>query len=369
MNLKKTVTYILICVFLSGLVLSYFLYDWSFAPNTISFEKEGYLYIPTGSNFKDVVDILEQNKFIKNKKSFAWLAKQKQYIGKVKPGRYMLKTQMSNNELINLLRSGEQDPVLITFNNVKSIDHFTELIANQLELQKASLMKIISDSIFLNQYNLNKDNVISMFIPNTYEFFWNTNEVQFFEKMILEYNNFWNKNRTELLSKINLNKHEVSVLASIVQKETIKKSELSTVAGLYINRLKKGMKLQADPTLIFAAVKYAEKKCDCNQNVKWIKHKDICYEFCVGDSIIRRVLNKHMKINSRYNTYKKNGLPPGPICFPNSFSLDAVLNYKEHKYLYMCADSRMNGFHIFAKTFKEHKKNAKKYQKTLNKTQ
>ena len=171
------------------------------------------------------------------------------------------------------------------------------------------------------------------------------------------------------MSEINLNKHEVSVLASIVQKETIQKNELSTVAGLYINRIKKGMKLQADPTLIFAAKKYAAKKCDCNQNKKWLKYKDICYEFCVGDSIIRRVLKKHMKINSRYNTYKTNGLPPGPICFPNSFSLDAVLNYKKHQYLYMCADSRMNGFHIFAKTFKEHKKNAKKYQKILNETQ
>tara|TARA_B100000287_G_scaffold434498_1_gene499117 strand:- start:2186 stop:3301 length:1116 start_codon:yes stop_codon:yes gene_type:complete len=366
MNIKKTITYVLLFSFFIGISIVYFFYDWSFAPNTISFEKEGYLYIPTGSNFKDVVSILNDNEFIKNQKSFSWLAKQKQYIGKVKPGRYMIKSKMSNNELINLLRSGEQEPVSVTFNNIKSNEHLAELVSAQLELDKESLVKIMSDSIFLSKYELSCNDVMSVFIPNTYSFFWNTSAVQFFERMMLEYDKFWNKEREELLSKIKLTKKEVSILASIVQKETIMKKELPIVAGLYINRLKKGMKLQADPTLIFAAKKYAEKNCDCLSNVKLIKYRDVCYEFCEGDSVIRRVLKKHIKIESPYNTYKLHGLPPGPICFANTLAIDAVLNYQKHNYLYMCADYEMTGFHIFTKTLKEHSKNAKKYHKKQN---
>jgi UPF0755 protein len=201
-------------------------------------------------------------------------------------------------------------------------------------------MKSILDSVFLDSLNLNKYSIASLFIPNTYEFYWNTSVENFIIKMVNEYSIFWNKNRMRLAEEIGLSKVEVSILASIVEKEqNIKKDERKIIAGLYLNRIKKNMKLESDPTLVFA----------------------------LGDFSIKRVLNKDKKIKSKYNTYKYKGLPPGPICIPSINSIDAVLNAASHNYIFMCAKEDFSGYHNFANTYKQHLRNARKYQKALNK--
>ena len=303
-------------------------------------DSKEYIYIPSGSNLDDVVNILQNKNILININSFIWVAKQKKYDTNIKSGKYRINNKLNNNDLVNLLRAGNQVPVRITFNNIRTIEDFSSIISNQLEIDSNLIMKSILDSIFLDSLNLNKYSIASLFIPNTYEFYWNISIENFIIKMINEYSIFWNKNRRRLAEEIGLSKVEVSILASIVEKEqNIKKDERKIIAGLYLNRIKKNMKLESDPTLVFA----------------------------LGDFSIKRVLNKDKKIKSKYNTYKYKGLPPGPICIPSINSIDAVLNAASHNYIFMCAKEDFSGYHNFAKTYKQHLRNARKYQKALNK--
>jgi len=303
-------------------------------------DSKEYIYIPSGSNLDDVVNILQNKNILININSFIWVAKQKKYDTNIKSGKYRINNKLNNNDLVNLLRAGNQVPVRITFNNIRTIEDFSSIISNQLEIDSNLIMKSILDSIFLDSLNLNKYSIASLFIPNTYEFYWNISIENFIIKMINEYSIFWNKNRRRLAEEIGLSKVEVSILASIVEKEqNIKKDERKIIAGLYLNRIKKNMKLESDPTLVFA----------------------------LGDFSIKRVLNKDKKIKSKYNTYKYKGLPPGPICIPSINSIDAVLNATSHNYIFMCAKEDFSGYHNFAKTYKQHLRNARKYQKALNK--
>jgi len=303
-------------------------------------DSKEYIYIPSGSNLDDVVNILQNKNILINSNSFLWVAKQKKYDTNIKSGKYRINNKLNNNDLVNLLRAGNQVPVRITFNNIRTIEDFSSIISNQLEIDSNLIMQSILDSIFLDSLNLNKYSIASLFIPNTYEFYWNTSIENFIIKMTNEYSIFWNKNRMRLAEEIGLSKVEVSILASIVEKEqNIKKDERKIIAGLYLNRIKKNMKLESDPTLVFA----------------------------LGDFSIKRVLNKDKKIKSKYNTYKYKGLPPGPICIPSINSIDAVLNAASHNYIFMCAKEDFSGYHNFAKTYKQHLRNARKYQKALNK--
>jgi UPF0755 protein len=268
------------------------------------------------------------------------VAEKKNYIKNVKPGKYFINKDINNNDLINLLRSGRQSPVKVTFSNVRSLEVVSSKLSAYLEADSSDIYQAFVDSEFLSDSKFNISNVISVFIPNTYEFYWNTSAVQLRKRILKEYNSFWNKERIKQASIMDLTLTEVSTLASIVEKEqNIKKDERPAIAGLYLNRLNKNMKLESDPTLIFA----------------------------LKDFNINRVLNKDKKVDSPYNTYKYKGLPPGPICIPSINAIDAVLNAEKHDYIFMCAKEDFSGYHNFAKTYTKHLKNARKYQRVLNK--
>ena len=339
---RKFLISFLVLVLLGGGGMVYELYSRVYIPNIIFTEdtKEKYIYIPTSSDFTKVVEVLSENGLLINSNSFEWLAKQKKYTNNIKPGRYKIDRALNNNELINLLRSGRQTPIKVTFNNLRTKEQLAGKIANQIEADSFSILSYITDTVFQQKLGLNNNNIACLFIPNTYEFYWNTSAEQFVNRMLKEYKSFWDTTRKAKADKIKLNYYEVAALASIVEKEqNIKRDERPEIAGLYLNRIKKKMKLESDPTLIFA----------------------------LDDFTIKRVLNKDKKVDSPFNTYKHRGLPPGPICIPSINAIDAVLNASNHKYIFMCAKEDFSGYHNFAKTYAKHLLNARKYQKELNK--
>ncbi len=337
---KIIISALVILMFLCG-VYVYKMYNRVFQPNVVLTTKHSkYLYIPTGSNFNDLKELLYKNNIILNLNTFEWLAEKKNYVNNVKPGRYFIKNQMSNNELINLLRSGEQTPLNLIFNNIRTEQELAQKISFQIEADSTDILRLLNDKEFLSKYHFTQQTIMSMFIPNTYEFYWNTSATQFFDRMYNEYLKFWNDKRIKKAEQIGLTPLEVSTLASIVEEETNKNSEKKRLAGVYINRLRKGMRLQADPTVIFA----------------------------IGDFSIKRVLKKQLKFDSPYNTYKYKGLPPGVICIPSISSLNAALNYEKHSYLYFCASADFSGHHVFSKSLRQHNNNARKYQRALNRS-
>ena len=288
---------------------------------SLDYQKEVFIYIPTDASFEDVLQQLTEKGIIISSSSFRWISERKHYTKNIKSGRYLIQDGMNNNELVNLLRSGRQTPVNVVFNNVRTKEEFAGKISHQLELDSAQIIRGYARYSFLNPLGLDAFTVSSLFIPNTYEFYWNTTVTSFLSRMVAEHHHFWNDSRQSKAKRLNLTKEEVVTLASIVEKETLQKSEQPVVAGLYLNRLKKGMKLQSDPTVIFA----------------------------IGDFSIRRVLKKDLKYDSPYNTYKYKGLPIGPISLPSIRAIDAVLNYQKHDYLFMCAKEDFSGYHNFAK--------------------
>ena len=336
----------IVIVFISGLALlsivAFDLYKKIFKANIEFGEgiEERYIFINSNSDFSDVVSLLEKNKLLVDVNSFKWLAEKKNYINKIKPGKYFIDRKMSNNDLINLLRSGRQSPVKVTFNNVRSLNDVSSKLSQYLEADSAQINEAFLDENFLLKNNFNQNNIISIFIPNTYEFYWNTSGNELRKRMMREHKSFWNRDRKKKASRLKLSFAEVSTLASIVEKEqNIRKDERPKIAGLYLNRIFQGMKLESDPTLIFA----------------------------LKDFNINRVLNKDKKVNSPYNTYKFKGLPPGPICIPSINSIDAVLNAENHDYIFMCAKEDLSGYHNFSTNYRQHLIYAKKYQRMLNK--
>jgi UPF0755 protein len=298
-----------------------------------------YILIPEGADFEDVQEILLASGYLLDLESFLWVAEQKNYPKKVKPGRYLITHGMNNNSLVNLLRSGEQSPLLVTLNNMRFTEDVASIASRKLDLDSADLMAYLRDAQYLSKYGFDPSRVKALFIPNTYEFYWDTDEVEFIERMAVEYKKFWNDERKAKARKLNLTQTEVTTLASIVEKETLIPEEKPRVAGLYLNRLRRGIKLQADPTVVYA----------------------------VGDFEINRVLKEHLKVDSPFNTYKYEGLPPAPICIPEISSIDAVLNAESHSYIFMCAKADFSGYHAFATNLREHNRNARAYQKALNK--
>jgi UPF0755 protein len=315
-------------------------YKKLFKPN-VKVEMEGgktFLYIRTGSSFEQVLSSLNENQYLCDPKSFEWMALKMNYPNNVKPGKYKISNGMTNRELLNMLRAGRQVPVKVMFHNIRFKKELASSIGKQLEADSTELLKLLNDEIFLAKYNFNKQTIPAMFIPNTYEFYWNTSASEFVSRMNREYLNFWNSKRKRKAENLNLSLKEVSTLASIVEEETDRNSEMPAISGVYLNRLKKGMPLQADPTVKFA----------------------------YGDFSIKRIYEKHINFDSPYNTYKNTGLPPGPICIPSITSIDAVLNTQKHEYLYFCAKEDFSGYHNFARTLSQHNQNAEKYRKALN---
>ncbi|MBW6490228.1 MAG: endolytic transglycosylase MltG [Lentimicrobium sp.] len=301
-------------------------------------QPEFFVQIPTGSKFEDVKEILYTNGLIINRKNFEHVSKFKKYKNAVKPGRYKVTDQMGNLELVGLLRSGNQTALNVIFNNIRTPEQLASHIASQIEADSASIIMLINDSLFLDSLGVTRNSVFSILIPNTYEFYWNTSAKAFLERMKRESEKFWSGERSNLLDKIKMNRHEVITLASIVEKETNKNDEKARVAGVYMNRIKQGWLLEADPTLVFAH----------------------------GDFEIKRVLNIHKLIDSPYNTYMYRGLPPGPICLPSISAIDAVLNYENHDYMFFCASDDFSGYHSFARTLEQHGINASRYRAALN---
>jgi UPF0755 protein len=297
-----------------------------------------YIYIPTGAEIEDVYKLVYNAKLVKNKNTFEWVAERKNYEKHVHSGKYKIRNRMSNNDLINLLRAGIQEPVELVLNNVRTIEELAVKVAEQVEPDTAQILNLLRDNSFIEELGFNPYTIMGMFIPNTYECWWNISAKGFLERMKKEYDRFWNLERTYKAQRINLSPNEVVTLASIIENETGKTEEYRRIAGVYINRLKKGIKLQADPT-----VKYA-----------------------LGNFEIKRVLKKHTGIDSPYNTYKYYGLPPGPICMPSILAVDAVLDYEKHDYIYFCAKEDFSGYHNFARTLEQHNKNARSYQRALN---
>jgi UPF0755 protein len=306
----------------------------------VSLETEHVIfYIPTGSDFGEVATRLEAEGILLSMRSFKWVADKKNYPENVKAGRYKIANGISNNELVNMLRSGDQDPVLVVFNNIRKLDQLAGKVSSYLEPDSASFADYLLDPERPSEYDLTPATFTSMFIPNTYEFFWNTSPEAFLERMKMEYDRFWNGERDRKAKRMEFTREEVVTLASIVDEETLFDEENARVAGLYLNRIKQGIPLQADPTLRFA----------------------------LDDFTIQRILNKDKRIDSPYNTYLNRGLPPGPISIPSVSAIDGVLDHEKHQYLYMCAKADFSGYHAFAKTLSQHNRNAREYQRELNK--
>jgi UPF0755 protein len=331
----------MLLVFLGLFVLVlvvYNLYSRIFVTNVSLESGQELFYIPTGSNFEDVIDGLESKGIIDDRKSFRWVAIKKGYDKHVKPGRYKIKDGISNNELVNKLRSGNQDPVMVVFNNVRSLEQLAGRVSRYLEGDSAEFSDYLTDSELAPVFGFEPEVFTSMFIPNTYEFFWTTTPETFAKRMNSEYEKFWDGERDRKVRRLDMSRSEVVTLASIVDEETLFDDENSRVAGVYINRLQKGIPLQADPTLKFA----------------------------LGDFTLKRILNEDKKIDSPYNTYRFKGLPPGPISIPSVSAIDGVLDYEKHNYYYFCAKSDFSGYHAFARTLSQHNRNAREYQKALN---
>ena len=325
--------------FLIIALIATFGYKVFFKSNTSFSEDFVYVYVNSGSSQDEMISSISS--YIIDIESFKKAAKTKKYLENIKAGRFIIYKGDGNNKIINSLRS-KNIPLNITFNNIQTIQEFSGYISKKIEADSISLIKSFTDKNFLKSLNLSQESVLSLFLPNTYEFFWNTSADNFREKMVREFNNFWNENRINKANKIGLNPVEVSVLASIVQKETPKVDERPTIAGVYLNRLSKRMKLQADPTIVYV-----------------IKRKE------GFDKKIRRVLYKDLRIKSAYNTYLNKGLPPGPIVTPDFSAIEAVLNPSSHNFIFFVADVSNPGYHLFSKTLVEHNRKKRQYTKWL----
>lgn len=318
--------------------LSFWVYSVIKSPNILVDEENRYIYIEPNTSFNALRDTLTNQGVVNDLMSFAFISKLMKYQENVKPGRYLLEKNMSNVDAVRYLRSGKQSAINIQFSNARYISDLAVNLTSGIIADSTKLLELLSQDSTAKHYGFSKESFLTMFIPNTYQFFWLTDEKAVLDRMKLEYDSFWDKKRQDRLQLLGLSKEEVSTLASIVDAETAKSDEKPRVAGVYINRLKKGMRLQADPTLIYG----------------------------IGDFTIKRVLDEHKLVNSPYNTYKYAGLPPGPIRLPSISGIDAVLNYEKHSYLYFCAKEDFSGYHNFAKTLTQHNRFADRYRRALN---
>lgn len=339
-NYKKYfyITLAIACVFL--LSAAWKIYEDVLSPNVnITSSETAYLYIHTGQDFETLTRDIDGKKVLRNLDAIKRLIKLLGYENRIKPGKYRLTYDMGNLQIIKLIVAGKQEPFDITFKYAERKQDLAAFWGNQLEADSIDILKMLNDSSFAAKFNLTTENFITIFIPNKYNFYWNTNAFKLVNRMLDEYDNFWDSSRVQKANILELTKPQVSILASIVQKETHNLDEMPIVAGVYFNRYKKDLLFQADPTIIYA----------------------------MNDRTIKRVAGQMLDVESPYNTYKYKGLPPGPICVPTVQAIDAVLNLKHHKYIYFCAKEDFSGYHNFAETFAQHQINAQKFQHQLNK--
>lgn len=338
---KNKVSFILSFVALLFLVIAaagtYLGFLIFFKPN-VAAKQRTHIYIPSDSTYTYLLNQLQKKEVLQDVWSFEIVAQMKELPYKIKSGHYVISPQMNNRQIVNLFRAGLQEPVKLIIYNIRTKEEFSALVARSIELDSLSIIRQLNSDTFCNQFGLDTSNILSHFIVDNYELWWNTSLEGFWKKMDDTHNHFWNEERLQKAANLKMNEMEVTTLASIVEKEAIFDKEMPTIAGVYLNRLKIRMPLQADPTLVFA----------------------------LRDFSARRVLNYHKDFESPYNTYKNAGLPPGPICMPRKKSIDAVLNAEQHQYLYFCANPDMSGYSIFSKTYEEQMKVAALYRKKLN---
>jgi UPF0755 protein len=338
--MKKIIKILFVLALLVGVAVSYVYYGVFEQKINTGEKEEVFFYLKSNSSFDDLVNGLVESEIVSSKSKFAWLAELRNLKGNIYAGRYSLKAGMSWTELVIYLRQGKIDEVQVTFNNVRTLKQLAKKVATQIEASEDDLLEQLTNEEVVSERGYAKETFLAMFIPNSYKMYWNSSAKEFVDRMVREHKTFWNKSRLKKAKALKLSPIEVSVLASIVQSEQNRfPEEWPVIAGLYLNRLKKGMKLQSDPTVIYA----------------W------------GDFTIRRVWNKHLTIDNPYNTYKYTGLPPGPIRVPASGVLDAVLDYKKHKYIFMCANPKIGGKHAFAVSLKQHNANAAIYRAFMRK--
>jgi UPF0755 protein len=319
----------------------YFLRRLIYAPALDTGGERVAFYIHTGWGAEQVLEALSSEAGLKHPEFARRLMNQKNYAGNlVVPGKYTLSPEMGLNELIDHLRAGNgEEEVRVTFNTSRTMGELAGDVSRNIETDSATIAETLLLTETAERYGFNRYSFPAMFIPDSYRMEWDTDAGEFLDRMALEYEKFWNGDRRQKAKRIGLSPLEVSVLASIVQAEQqIHPEERATIAGLYLNRLRRGMRLQSDPTVVFA----------------------------LGDFSINRVLHEHLKVESPYNTYLNAGLPPGPINLPFKQSIDAVLNAEEHRYLYMCAKDDFSGLHAFATSLSEHNRNARAFQRALN---
>lgn len=337
--LKKIIIGILIIGGI-GAFFAYQKYAKIMSPNVPDELENNIVVIPSKATFDDVVKILQKNKQIIDTVSFREVAKMMKYKKSImRSGRYKINPSWSNRTLIGHLRAGAQAPVKVVLNHGWVLEDVAAKAAQPIEADSSDLADLFYDENYIQEFGYTTETLMSLFIPNTYEFFWNKNEKDFFQRMIKEHDRFWkSNNRISKAKKLGMNPVEVYTLASIVEREISKNEEKKRVAGLYLNRIKKGIKLDADPTAKFATKDFKAK----------------------------RILFKHTRHDSPFNTYLYKGLPPGPISMASITSIDAVLNAEDHDYFFMCAKPDNSGYHVFSKTLSEHNRNARKYHRWLD---
>lgn len=342
MYIKRILLLIAFLGLLAAGGFAYYVYQAVFSPNTNFQEASITLYVATGTTYPELRKQIQS--LIKNIETFDRIADKKGYAKNIKAGRFILSKGLNNNQIVDVLRSKNM-PVNVSFNNQERLENLAGRIATQIEADSTSLIKVFKNADFIEKQGFNMDNALAMYIPNKYEFFWNTSAEQFRDRMLKEYNRFWNNKRKEQAKSIGLTPLEVAAVASIVQKETAKVDERRRVAGVYMNRYNDGWKLDADPTVIFALKKHRND---------W-------------NAVIKRVLYKDLELDSPFNTYKYKGLPPGIIAMPDISSIDAVLSYEKHEYYFFVANVEKFGYHKFAKTLAQHNRNKKQYVNWINK--
>jgi len=337
---KGTIILIAAAVLLLGIAVGFYGYQQFriyFKPNISG--KENYLYIKTGSSIDDLYAEIKSKDLLKDVGSFSQAAAKMDLAERLKPGRYKLSKGLTNRALINMIKAGNQEPVKLKFHNIRRKEDFAGYLAKNLEADSATFIKVLDSAALVEKYGFTPDDSYTMFIPNTYDMYWNTSPLEFFTRMQKEYDKFWNAERKQKAAALKLSPQQVTILASIVDGEALYDKEMPIIAGLYLNRLDRGILLQADPTVIFAN----------------------------NDFTVKRVTNALLRVDSKYNTYKYAGLPPGPIMMPSINAIDAVLNHDKNNYIYMCAKEDFSGYHAFAETKAEHEINANKYRAALNK--
>jgi UPF0755 protein len=335
--MRKILKYIFYIILAAGLAGTTFLWIVVFKPN-VKADAALRIYVPSGSSFNNLNDTLRISGVLKSERNFFITAKLKSFDRSLKSGSYMIYPGMNNNKIVNMLRSGKQTSVNVTFNNIRTLDELAAKVGSQIEADSASLSRFFADENNYSADGFTHQTLISVFLPDTYQLYWSLDPKGFYRRMLREYKAFWNDERMASAKALNLTPVEVSTLASIIEEESVKYDEMPRIAGVYLNRLHKGIPLQADPTVKFA----------------------------VNDFTLRRVLNEHLEVDSPYNTYKYSGLPPGPVRCASKPAIEAVLKAEKHDYLFFVAKADFSGYHHFSRTLSEHNRYAAAYRRELN---